>query len=234
MHLAARQSRLLMMAMPSVRAAEDVSAFLLLSLISLAFFFFFKDQSQLQNKEKELKKLSDLLVKLEEKSQEDTNAVKAAQDHFHAVSAGLSSNEGGEDKTLADQIMSELTEHSYSILLHTVLEITTIDWTMTNHMHNDVALVAQSMVNANQRLIPWKPIGFDTSQPTVSANQASNNRRQVGNVLPKRLRKNMMSQYTCTCTVLLQYVTQKCVECCLSNIALIKKNTQIGMLVLLC
>ncbi|XP_068676105.1 structural maintenance of chromosomes protein 2-like isoform X1 [Montipora foliosa] len=64
------------------------------------------DQSQLQNKEKELKKLSDLLVKLEEKSQEDTNAVKAAQDHFHAVSAGLSSNEGGEGKTLADQIMS--------------------------------------------------------------------------------------------------------------------------------
>ena len=173
-------------------------------------------------------------MKLEEKSQEDTNAVKAAQDHFHAVSAGLSSNEGGEDKTLADQIMSELTEHSYSILLHTVLEITTIDWTMTNHMHNDVALVAQSMVNANQRLIPWKPIGFDTSQPTVSANQASNNRRQVRNVLPKRLRKNMMSQYTCTCTVLLQYVTQKCVECCLSNIALIKRKTQIGMLVLLC
>ena len=70
-------------------------------------FFPFKDQSQLQNKDKELKKLNDLLVKLEEKSQEDSEAVKAAQDHFHAVSAGLSSNEGGEDKTLADQIMSE-------------------------------------------------------------------------------------------------------------------------------
>ena len=67
----------------------------------------FKDQSQLKNKEKELKKLSDLLVKLEEKGQEDSEAVKAAQDHFHAVSAGLSSNEGGEDKTLADQIMSK-------------------------------------------------------------------------------------------------------------------------------
>lgn len=64
------------------------------------------DQSQLQNKEKELKKLSDLLVKLEEKSQADSEAVKVAQDHFHAVSAGLSSNEGGEDKTLADQIMT--------------------------------------------------------------------------------------------------------------------------------
>ena len=68
----------------------------------------FKDQSQLKNKEKELKKLSDLLVKLEEKGQEDSEAVKGAQDHFHAVSAGLSSNEGGEDKTLADQIMSKL------------------------------------------------------------------------------------------------------------------------------
>jgi len=65
-----------------------------------------KDQSQLQNKEKELKKLSDLLIKLEEKSQADSEAVKVAQDHFHAVSAGLSSNEGGEDKTLADQIMT--------------------------------------------------------------------------------------------------------------------------------
>lgn len=66
-----------------------------------------KDQSQLQNKEKELKKLSDLLIKLEEKSQADSEAVQVAQDHFHAVSAGLSSNEGGEDKTLADQIMSK-------------------------------------------------------------------------------------------------------------------------------
>jgi len=46
---------------------------------------------------------------LEEKSQADSEAVKVAQDHFHAVSAGLSSNEGGEDKTLADQIMSKST-----------------------------------------------------------------------------------------------------------------------------
>ena len=28
-----------------------------------------------------------------------------AQNHFHAVSAGLSSNDDGEDKTLADQLM---------------------------------------------------------------------------------------------------------------------------------
>ncbi|KAJ7386503.1 Structural maintenance of chromosomes protein 2 [Desmophyllum pertusum] len=64
------------------------------------------DQSQLKNKEKELKKLIDLFTKLEEKSQADSEAVTTAQDHFHAVSAGLSSNEGGEDKTLADQVMT--------------------------------------------------------------------------------------------------------------------------------
>lgn len=75
------------------------------------------DQSQLQTKEKELKNLRDLLVKLEEKSQDDNKAVKAAQDHFHAVSAGLSSNEGGEDKTLADQIMSELTRNNNKIII---------------------------------------------------------------------------------------------------------------------
>lgn len=48
-------------------------------------------------------------MKLEQTSQTDSNAVQAAQDHFHAVSAGLSSNEGGEDKTLADQVMSMFT-----------------------------------------------------------------------------------------------------------------------------
>ncbi|XP_058973513.2 structural maintenance of chromosomes protein 2 [Pocillopora verrucosa] len=70
------------------------------------------DQAQLKNKEKELKKLNDLLIKLEEKSQEDSKALKIAQDHFHAVSAGLSSNEDGEDKTLADQIMTFKSEIS--------------------------------------------------------------------------------------------------------------------------
>ena len=81
----------------------------LISFNSLHSFNLSKDQSQLKNKEKELKKLSDLLVKLEQTSQADSNAVQAAQDHFHVVSAGLSSNEGGEDKTLADQVMSMFT-----------------------------------------------------------------------------------------------------------------------------
>ena len=82
---------------------------ILISFSLLHSFTLSKDQSQLKNKEKELKKLSDLLVKLEQTSQADSNAAQAAQDHFHAVSAGLSSNEAGEDKTLADQVMSMFT-----------------------------------------------------------------------------------------------------------------------------
>ena len=87
-----------------IKKDQVITAFNLLHCFDLS-----KDQSQLKNKEKELKKLSDLLVKLEQTSQADSNAVQAAQDHFHAVSAGLSSNEGGEDKTLADQVMSMFT-----------------------------------------------------------------------------------------------------------------------------
>ena len=34
------------------------------------------------------------------------------------------------------------------------------------------------MVSANQHQIPWKPIHFETSKPTVSTNQASSNRPQ--------------------------------------------------------
>ena len=71
-----------------------------------------QDQSQLKNKETELKKMTDLLTKLEGESTADTKAVQVAQDHYHAVSAGLSSNEGGEDKTLADQIMSKCLWHT--------------------------------------------------------------------------------------------------------------------------
>ncbi len=56
-------------------------------------------------KAKEISKQEDSLKKLEERSKEDTDAVDAAQKHFHAVSAGLSSNTDGEDKTLTDQLM---------------------------------------------------------------------------------------------------------------------------------
>ena len=57
------------------------------------------------SKESEMKKLSDTLVELKKKSEEDTKRVKNAQNHFHAVSAGLSSNDDGEDQTLADQLL---------------------------------------------------------------------------------------------------------------------------------
>eukprot|EP00794_Sanderia_malayensis_P008232 gene8232-9114_t len=63
------------------------------------------DEVQLNAKQKEIGKLEDNLKKLEEQSTVDTNAVDAAQQHFHAVSAGLSSNKDGEDKTLTDQLM---------------------------------------------------------------------------------------------------------------------------------
>jgi structural maintenance of chromosome 2 len=52
-----------------------------------------------------MKKMSDILVELQTKSEEDVKRVKNAQDHFHAVSAGLSSNDDGEDQTLADQLL---------------------------------------------------------------------------------------------------------------------------------
>ena len=44
---------------------------------------------------------------LEDRSKDDEEAIAAAQKHFHAVSAGLSSNTDGEDKTLADQLMGK-------------------------------------------------------------------------------------------------------------------------------
>ncbi|XP_028403632.1 structural maintenance of chromosomes protein 2-like [Dendronephthya gigantea] len=63
------------------------------------------DQNQLTSKESEMKKMSDNLIELKKKSEEDTKLVTNAQDHFHAVSAGLSSNDDGEDQTLADQLL---------------------------------------------------------------------------------------------------------------------------------
>ena len=47
------------------------------------------------------------LTKLEQNTIADMAAVTEAQNHFHAVSAGLSSNKDGEDKTLTDQLMGE-------------------------------------------------------------------------------------------------------------------------------
>ena len=54
-----------------------------------------------------MEKMSDNLIELQKKSEEDTKLVTNAQDHFHAVSAGLSSNDDGEDQTLADQLLGK-------------------------------------------------------------------------------------------------------------------------------
>ncbi|XP_077107027.1 structural maintenance of chromosomes protein 2 isoform X1 [Ranitomeya variabilis] len=65
-----------------------------------------EDAKALTNKEKEIKKITDSFSTLQETSQKDTEAFTAAQQHFNAVSAGLSSNEDGEEATLAGQMMT--------------------------------------------------------------------------------------------------------------------------------
>lgn len=59
-------------------------------------------------------KLEDALKSLEEKNQADTASVVDAQNHFQAVSAGLSSNDDGEEKTLTDQLMGKTLEYHLS------------------------------------------------------------------------------------------------------------------------
>ena len=69
---------------------------------------YFQDEMQLKAKEKEIDKKEEALQKVAEKSKADEEAIAAAQKHYHAVSAGLSSNADGEDKTLADQLMGKI------------------------------------------------------------------------------------------------------------------------------
>ncbi|KAK3732610.1 hypothetical protein QZH41_016080, partial [Actinostola sp. cb2023] len=61
------------------------------------------DEKHFKLKEIEVSKLSDLLKKLEGGSKNDEDAVRLAQEKFHAVSAGLSTCN---NQTLADQIMA--------------------------------------------------------------------------------------------------------------------------------
>uniref|UniRef100_A0A665SYV0 SMC hinge domain-containing protein n=1 Tax=Echeneis naucrates TaxID=173247 RepID=A0A665SYV0_ECHNA len=57
-------------------------------------------------KEKEVSKLMEQLQILQEEGQKDSAALEAAEQHFKAVSAGLSTNEDGEEATLAGQMMT--------------------------------------------------------------------------------------------------------------------------------
>ncbi|RMB94710.1 hypothetical protein DUI87_28823 [Hirundo rustica rustica] len=64
-----------------------------------------KDSKALLSKEKEVKNLEKELNVLLEESEKDAHALAAAQQHFNAVSAGLSSNKDGEEASLAGQMM---------------------------------------------------------------------------------------------------------------------------------
>ncbi|XP_074993529.1 structural maintenance of chromosomes protein 2 isoform X2 [Calonectris borealis] len=74
-----------------------------------------EDSKALVSKEKEVKKIEKELSALQEASQKDAGALAAAQQHFNAVSAGLSSNDDGEEATLAGQMMTCKNEISKAV-----------------------------------------------------------------------------------------------------------------------
>uniref|UniRef100_A0A3Q3BJP5 Structural maintenance of chromosomes protein n=1 Tax=Kryptolebias marmoratus TaxID=37003 RepID=A0A3Q3BJP5_KRYMA len=65
-----------------------------------------EDKKMLVVKEKEVSKLAEQLQAVQEEGQKDSAAFEAAEQHFKAVSAGLSTNEDGEEATLAGQMMA--------------------------------------------------------------------------------------------------------------------------------
>ncbi|NXV24243.1 SMC2 protein, partial [Cepphus grylle] len=74
-----------------------------------------EDSEALVSKEKEVKKIESELNALQEASEKDADALAAAQQHFNAVSAGLSSNDDGEAATLAGQMMACKNEISKAV-----------------------------------------------------------------------------------------------------------------------
>nr|XP_030113530.3 structural maintenance of chromosomes protein 2 [Taeniopygia guttata] len=75
-----------------------------------------KDSKALVSKEKEVKNLEKELNVLLEESEKDAHALVAAQQHFNAVSAGLSSNRDGEEATLSEQMMICKNEISQAVI----------------------------------------------------------------------------------------------------------------------
>ncbi|XP_024145248.1 structural maintenance of chromosomes protein 2 [Oryzias melastigma] len=65
-----------------------------------------EDKKVLVVKEKEVAKLSEQLQALQVEGQKNSTGLEAAEQHFKAVSAGLSTNEDGEEATLAGQMMA--------------------------------------------------------------------------------------------------------------------------------
>ncbi|XP_025896559.1 structural maintenance of chromosomes protein 2 isoform X1 [Nothoprocta perdicaria] len=74
-----------------------------------------EDSKALVSKEKEVKKIQEGLNALQETSKKDADALATAQKYFNAVSAGLSSNDDGEEATLAEQMMMCKNEISKSV-----------------------------------------------------------------------------------------------------------------------
>ncbi|KAM9315331.1 structural maintenance of chromosomes protein 2 isoform 1-T1 [Pholidichthys leucotaenia] len=65
-----------------------------------------EDKKMVVVKEKEVSKLTEQLQALQGEGQKNSAALEAAEQHFKAVSAGLSTNEDGEEATLAGQMMA--------------------------------------------------------------------------------------------------------------------------------
>lgn len=76
------------------------------SFIQTVVFLDLQDKKMLVVKEKEVSVLTKQLQALQEEGKNDSAALETAEQHFKAVSAGLSTNEDGEEATLAGQMMA--------------------------------------------------------------------------------------------------------------------------------
>ncbi|NXS60313.1 SMC2 protein, partial [Brachypteracias leptosomus] len=65
-----------------------------------------EDSKALLSKEEGVKEMEKKLKALQVENEKDAEALAAAQQHFNAVSAGLSENDSGEEATLAQQMMT--------------------------------------------------------------------------------------------------------------------------------
>lgn len=71
-----------------------------------------EDTSSIQEKEQQMENMSKLYDEVMKQYENDEETHKAAQQHYQAVSAGLSSNTDGEDATIAEQLMTAKQEIS--------------------------------------------------------------------------------------------------------------------------
>ena len=78
-----------------------------------------EDKALLESKRKEVEARQDAYQELQERSQGAEKTIQAAQQHFQAVTAGLSSNADGQEETLAAQKIGEsfLNQTLYSVFI---------------------------------------------------------------------------------------------------------------------